>query len=139
MISPVPLAMILCDNVIIDKRSEKKSLIGIFSNIVAARFPFRSHHFSIYIALTDGHGGYTGRLVCRQNDGTEIFEATGAIEFPGGAKTVVEMVYDIGGLRFPAEGTFDFAFYCDNEIVISRECRVAAMRTPENQAEGGPQ
>ena len=39
MIAPVPLAMILCDSVIIDQRTDKKSLIGIFSNIAAESFP----------------------------------------------------------------------------------------------------
>jgi len=124
MIVPVPLAMILCDNVIIDQRTDKKSLIGIFSNIAADSFPYRSQHFSIFISLTDGHGEYTGRLLCTDDERHSIFEATGNIMFPGGAKTVVEMVYDIGGLVFHHRGTYNFSFYCNDEIIISRECRV---------------
>ena len=137
MIAPVPLAMVLCDSVIIDQRTDKKSLIGIFSNIGAESFPFRSQHFSIFISLTDGHGDYMGRLVCSDSDRRDIFEATGQITFPGGAKTVVEMVYDIAGLVFPQEGTFNFSFYCDEEIVISRECSVvsAKQKPPEEPEE----
>ena len=85
---------------------------------------FRSQHLSIFISRTDGHGEYTGRLLCSDSERRDIFEATGQITFPGGAKTVVEMVYDIGGLVFPQEGTYNFSFYCDEEIVISRECSV---------------
>jgi len=128
MIMPIPLAMILCDHVIIDKRTEKKSLIGIFSNMVTSAFPFRAPHFSIYISLTDGHGKYDGRLICSNREGRDIFEARGEIRFPGGAKTVVEMVYDIGGLMFPEKGIYNFAFYCGNEIIISRECRVDLIK-----------
>ncbi|MFH1706544.1 MAG: hypothetical protein ABIF71_01300 [Planctomycetota bacterium] len=130
MIKPVPLAMVLCDGIIIDKRTEKKSLIGIFSNMVAGKFPFRAQHFSIYIALTDGHGQYEGRLVCTDQNGVEIFAAKGPIEFRGGAKAVVEMVYDIAGLAFPSEGTYSFALLCGDEPVIARECRVSLMPVP---------
>lgn len=131
MIIPVPLAMILCDSIIIDKRTEKKSLIGIFSNMSTDTFPFRARRFSIFISLTDGHGEYSGKLVCTDSDRREIFEASGKIMFPGGAKTVVEMVYEIGGLVFPQEGTYNFSFYCDDEIVISRECRIVSKESSD--------
>ena len=74
-----------------------------------------------------------GRLVCSDSDRRDIFEATGQITFPGGAKTVVEMVYDIAGLVFPQEGTYNFSFYCDEEIVISRECSVVSLKQQQEQ------
>ena len=133
MIVPIPLAMVLCDMVIIDKRTEKKSLIGIFSNVMSNTYPFRASHFAVYIALTDGHGKYDSRLVCTDSDGNQIFEARGAIEFKGGAKTVVEMVYDIGGLAFPSPGIYNFSFFCGEEVVISRECTATRITQPESQ------
>ncbi len=135
MITPVPLAMVLCDTIIIDKRTEKKSLIGTFSNIYTKKFPFRANHFSIYISLTDGHGEYDGSLVCSDSANNEIFRAKGSIAFPGGAKTVVEMVYDIGGLIFPEEGVYNFSLFCGETIVISRECRVSIVSEDEEESE----
>jgi len=133
MITPVPLAMVLCDTVIIDKRTDKKSLIGIFSNIGTVKFPFRSNHFAIYIALTDGHGEYKGHLICSDKDGTELFTTKGKIRFGTGAKTVVEMVYDIEGLLFPSEGIYTFSFYCNEELVITRECSVGLIKIQKKE------
>ena len=55
-------AMLLCDLTIREHGSGKISLIGVFENISAARFPVVHRALSVYAKLTDAEGDYTIRL-----------------------------------------------------------------------------
>jgi len=61
---PVPKAnaMLICDSVITDKGTNKKSLIGVFEHINAFKFPCVHHSLAVYIKLTDARGKYRFRL-----------------------------------------------------------------------------
>src|SRR4051812_28041201 len=53
---PEVLAMILCDLVITDVETNKKSLIGLFDQVETATLPCVVHELHVYLSLTDGHG-----------------------------------------------------------------------------------
>ena len=56
---PIPslLAMLICDQIIVDEQTKKKSLIGIFDNINSLAFP-ASVNCAIYAKMADAEGGY---------------------------------------------------------------------------------
>lgn len=54
--------MLLCDHIIREAGAGKVSLIGIFENISAARFPIVHRALSVYAKLGDAEGEYTIRL-----------------------------------------------------------------------------
>ena len=57
---PVPVlkAFLVCDQVIQDAQTGKKSLIGVFHELKASRFPAMHPALWIYANLTDAHGQY---------------------------------------------------------------------------------
>ena len=55
-------AMLLCDHTIREHGTGKVSLIGIFENISAARFPVVHRALSVYAKLVDAEGEYAIRL-----------------------------------------------------------------------------
>ena len=59
--APVPtvLAMLLCDQIITDATSKKKTLVGIFDRIVVSAMPAKIGNFYLYARITDAEGGYT--------------------------------------------------------------------------------
>ncbi len=59
---PTLNAMLLCDHTIREHGTGKVSLIGIFENISAARFPVVHRSLSVYAKLVDAEGEYTIRL-----------------------------------------------------------------------------
>ena len=59
---PIVNAMLVCDKVITETGTNKKSLIGIFENINAYKFPCIHHFLAVYIKLTDANGRYKFRL-----------------------------------------------------------------------------
>ena len=58
---PVVLAMLICDMAIVEQGTNKKTLVGIFDNLIAQEFPV-IQRMAIYVKLTDAQGAYTFRL-----------------------------------------------------------------------------
>src|SRR5690606_25446628 len=75
--SPTPSiqAFLVCDTVIEDSLTKKKSLIGLFTHLQAMTFPFQHHQIGLYFCMTDAEGTYhfdidlihvnSDQLVCR--------------------------------------------------------------------------
>ena len=79
---PTSLALIICDAVIDDRETHKKTLVGIFNNVNAEKVPFRHPELHVFISLTDGNGAYRARLECRHRQSNEkVFELMGDIKF----------------------------------------------------------
>ncbi|MFH1777349.1 MAG: hypothetical protein ABH952_07325, partial [Candidatus Omnitrophota bacterium] len=55
-------AMLLCDGIITEAGTNKKSLIGIFENISTQTFPCQHSQLSVYIKFTSAQGKYHFRL-----------------------------------------------------------------------------
>lgn len=131
---PVPLAMVVCDSIIDDRLSSKKSLIGIFNNIAVAELPCRQHSVYVYCVLTEGIGQYEGALKCTHlQSGLVIFNLSGAVKFPNPLSTV-EFIFDMKNIVFSQEGVYVFELFCDNQPVISRKINVSLIKP----AQSGP-
>lgn len=122
---PLPLAMAVCDAVIDDRITGKKSLIGIFNNIAAIDFPCRHQALYVYCVLTEGIGKYEGSLRCTHlQTGKSVISLNGPIQFPNPLATV-EFIFEIKNMTFEQEGTYLFELYCDSQPVISRKINVS--------------
>ena len=117
---PIVLAMILCDQIIVEKGTEKPNLIGVFSVIFAKKFPAAHQKAAIYVALTEGQGDYTGRLrlVFAETE-QELFRAEGPISLPN-PLAVCELRFAVPVIPLPREGKYRLDFLCDDELCGSR-------------------
>ena len=125
---PIPLAMVICDSIIDDRLSGKKSVIGIFNNIAAAELPCRHQSLYVYCVLTEGLGQYEGTLKCTHlQSNKSILSLTGPIKFPNPLATI-EFIFDMKNIVFEQEGMYVFELLCDNQPVISRKINVALLK-----------
>lgn len=130
----IPLAMVICDMVIQDAKTNKKSLIGIFSQINAVKTPVRHPRLSVFVSLTEGNGHYPCELRCiRDDDGQMIMNAKGAVDFRG-PHQVLELVFELNGPVFPAFGHYRFEFWVQDEPVISRKFNVVQAQAPDQRS-----
>jgi len=77
---PTALALLLCEQVIVDQYSRNPSPISIFTGLAVGQFPSDPQRFSVFAALTDTQGD--GRLelrASRLDTGEEFY----AQRFPG--------------------------------------------------------
>ena len=59
---PTLLAFLVCDNIVIEAGTGKKTLIGIFDKIVPAQLPILHGPVGVYAKIADAKGKYTFRL-----------------------------------------------------------------------------
>ncbi len=124
---PKPLAMIICDMVMDDRKTGKKILIGTFNNIDAVNFPVMHMQLSIFLSLTNGHGRYQGCLRCvNLSSGKSIVDLKGPIAFPN-PLDVVEINFVLRKMIFPVPGMYAFQLFCDDELILDRKFKVSKI------------
>src|SRR6266436_5278754 len=105
---PMAQALVICDQIIEEDRTQKKSLMGIFNIIWAATFPVQHPKMCVYASLTNGRGRMKMELRCirvgdERSDDKQILSVSGPIEFPD-PNQVVEMVFNLNGVLFERPG-----------------------------------
>ncbi len=124
---PRALAFIICDTVIDDKATNKKSLIGMFNNLYSAEFPCRHSALNVFISLTEGHGEYQCSLVCVKDDESQkIVQLSGPLKFDN-PLSVVEAKFEIRGMVLPEPGMYRFDLLCGDVPVVSRKFKVIKL------------
>ena len=133
--APQVLAMVICDMVIDDRISGKKSLIGLFDAIAATEFPCQINELHVFVALTEGYGTRTAKLRCvKAANDEELFSTTQEIQFPD-PLAVVELVLGFCGCEFPDAGEYRFQLYAEETLLCERKFHVSPLE--EEIAERG--
>lgn len=80
---PICVALVICDVVIEDKRTGNKTLVGLFSNIVAPNMPAVHPRMFLMASLTSGRGTWpftfritapSGREILRMQETTRFID-----------------------------------------------------------------
>ena len=126
--TPKALAIIICDTIIDDRDTNKKTLVGVFNNISARKIPFKLPELHVFVSLIEGKGDYKARLECRHRDSsTKVFEVQMDIRFDD-PNQVAEINFGLQGAVFNQYGIHDFDFYCDDRIIISRRFSITQIQ-----------
>jgi hypothetical protein len=124
---PEVLAMILCDQIITDIETNKKSLIGIFDQVETASLPCLVHELHVYLSLTDGHGTLPVALACvAVDEGEELFRGESEVEFADPLQ-VVELQFVFPNARFPTAGEYRFQFSAGGALLRERKFVVSYL------------
>lgn len=128
--TPFGLAIVVCDQIIEDKFTGKKSLIGTFNQIATSEFPCRHPQLCVFVSLTEGRGECSARLrIVHDESNHVVAEVGGNIQFPE-VQSVVELNFNMVGLSFPEPGLYSIEFYCDDVLVLERRFNVTQINPP---------
>ncbi len=129
--SPSVQAFLVCDSVIEDSLTKKKSLIGIFTHLQAASFPFQHHQVGLYFCMTDAEGTYhfeidlmyvnTDQLVCRASLPDIAI---------GDRLQITDFGINIPALLFPSPGRYEFRLRVNNRVLAQKDFNVIQLPTP---------
>ena len=113
--------MIICDEIINEAETNKKSLIGTFNSIAGKNFPLKLHKLVVFVALTNGSGNHNVSLRCVREGETpnDIFRVQGMMRFEGPTETV-EISFGIKNVVFQNPGLHAMEFYCDEDLLTER-------------------
>lgn len=132
--TPTVLAMIICDTVIDDRISGKKSLIGLFDAIATTHLPCVVNELHVFVAVTDGYGAMPMKLRCvKTATDEEVFRSETEVRFPD-PLSVVELNLGFRGGEFPDAGEYRFQLLADQTILCERKFHVSLVEEYEDMA-----
>jgi hypothetical protein len=142
--TPTLVSLLLCDQVIDDKLTNKKSAIGLFNMIVVQQMPAVINQMAVLASLTEITGKPQLELrLMRDADEHVVFSSKGFVNAPN-PLAVVDLVFGMRGVRVESPGQYAFEVLHDGDILGRRRFQVVvAQRPPQqqqppNDAPGGP-
>ncbi len=131
---PMGLALLVCDTIIQDKQTNKRTLVGLFDRLFTAKLPCVHPNLSIFVSLTSGHGNYDCEVACRHQANEEIvFSVKGKVQFQNPMQ-VAELVFNVQGVTFRNEGEHWMEFKVDNVPVMMRRIFIMHKKPNEKQS-----
>ncbi len=131
MPTPTVQAFLVCDTVIEDSLTKKKSLIGIFTHLQSLTFPFQHHQLGLYFCMTDAEGTYhldidlmyvnTDQLICRASLPNIVI---------GDRLQISDFGINIPALLFPVPGRYEFRLRMDGHMVAQKDFNVIQLSPP---------
>ena len=132
--TPMGLSLVVCDTIIEDKLTGKKTLVGLFQRIHATTFPCVHPAMSVFVTVTSGLGKYPCEIVCRHMDNeTVAFGAKGAFTLRAPSQ-VVDLVFRMMRVRFPKPGVYWLHFLADEVPIMMRPIHVQERKPKENES-----
>lgn len=133
-ITPMGLAMIICDSMWQDPATLKHFILGIFHSIDAGELPCSFPRIMVYFVLTGGRGNIpvTVRIVDSAGE-IEIYSAPyGDIEFTT-PLMVAERAIVLTDVVFPVEDEYRVQLVAANEVVLERRLLVTGVEDDEER------
>jgi hypothetical protein len=121
---PSAISLMLCDQVVFERGTEKPYLLGVFTGVAVDRVPTAPQRFDIFAALTDGLGDVTMTLsVVHLETNQEIYTQKLTVSFPDPLQ-VDNLRFRVRQLTYAASGTYLFALTAGDEELAARRVRV---------------
>ena len=121
---PQLLCWITCDGVHLDPGSGKHTILGVFSNIKAHRFPV-THPFMVwFMTITDCS---PGQHKLRISMGLDPMQVQPLIERPFEAQSPlnrINLINEIRNLTFPQTGDYSILIEIDDEPILATNLTV---------------
>lgn len=118
VLSPVPVAFLICDQVSEDRSTGKKTVVGVFDAVRVMEFPGVHSPATLYIRLIDCEGNYECKIEFVQVSTQEVVMVMeGSLE-SSDRHAYVEMTPPMPQLPLPAPGEYEFRLWM-NDMFIS--------------------
>jgi len=129
-------AFLVCDTIIIDSLTGKKSIIGAFTHLWAKTFPCQHPQVGVYFSLTDAEGQYSFeiQLVYLNKDQVigkgslppiDIHDRLASHDFG------VNIPY----LVFPGPGKYEFRLFANGNFITQKDFLVIQQEKTETPQE----
>lgn len=127
---PVCVSMLICHDVIEDKRSGNKSLFNLFNAVGAVSLPATQQRMTVVATMTNLLRETPLQLVVRTPSGREEVSATGLL---GAAdpEDAVDVLFELHGMQISEFGLFQVELTSIGERLSMRRFRVIKVNPDE--------
>ncbi len=131
LVKPSVQAFLVCDTIIIDSLTGKKSIIGAFTHLWAKTFPCQHPQMGVYFCLNDAEGSYQFEieLIYLDKDQTVGKGAISPIEIKSRLETH-DFGINIGALVFPGPGRYEFRLFANGHFITQKDFYVIQQEPP---------
>ena len=102
--APLCVAIVLCNEIIEDKRTSNKTLVGLFNSVGVSALPATHPRLFLLASLTNLREDLPVSLSVRSHTGRELLRVEGAVSSGGDPLAVVDLVLEVLGLTVQEEG-----------------------------------
>lgn len=121
---PSVVSLIVCDQILDDRLSNKKSAIGLFNTIIVSSLPVRVPPVSVMAAVTSIHGRTNLELrLVRDADDEVLLSTSGEIE-AGSPLATVDLIFTLQNIQFPTAGQYAFELWAGADLLGRRKLQL---------------
>lgn len=115
--APKPVSLLVCEQVIEDRKSGNMTLVSLFDTRRVLRFPSARISFSVFCALTDAEGAGTMTMrILSATDHEPVFQRAYPIRFPS-RLTIVRVHVRLNDVQFDSPGRYVVSLDVDREFI----------------------
>jgi hypothetical protein len=129
MAGPTPslTALLVCDMVIEDKITNKKTIVGAFTDIWAHSFPCTHPAMGVYFCLTDAEGEYEIVLRLVNSDSGDLLAEAGLTVNIANRLGISDFGINLPMMTFMKHGRYEFQLHANKEFLGRKEFRVTKV------------
>ncbi len=127
----ISLALLVCDTVITDAATGKKTLVGIFNSVSAVSYPHCIREFYIFCSLTNCEPNTDISVRLTNSEGEQMFDLKGSIRSRSTDETP-EVIFGIRNFVVKSEGKYELTLFANEIPIASRFINFTRMAVENN-------
>lgn len=125
---PTGIALCICEAVITEAITNKRTLVGMFNSFGSVSFPAVMPKLCVFVSVTGGKGAVQSVVRCvHEESGDKVFEVHGTINFQD-PNQVAEANFEFHNLPFLKPGLHCVELLCEDELILQRRMQVVQIR-----------
>ena len=121
--------MVICDQILEDSNTSKRSLIGLFNSVACTSFPAVLSKLCVFVSITQIIGNVSLILVCRNETNGEPILGIPSEAQSDNPNAVLEIGYELDNFSFPQPGLYTFELMHDDEYIL--QIRFNVLSAPQ--------
>jgi len=127
---PVCVAIVICNEIIEDKRTSNKTLVSLFNSVGVQALPATHPRLFLMASLTNLREDLPVSFSIKSPSGREILRVNGAASSGSDPLTVVDLVVEVLGLMIGEEGVHFVDVLAGDALLGSRRFTVNRLGRP---------
>ena len=116
---PRCIALVLCSEVIEDKRTNNSTLVSLFNTIVVAQLPTLHPRMFVFASFAQGVGEWPLTVAVYSPSGKEIIRLAGVLEFADALNTL-DVILEFRGLPLLELGPYRVDISVKDTVIMER-------------------
>jgi hypothetical protein len=126
--NPIGIAIVVCDQILEDANTSKRSLIGIFNTVACTSFPAVIAKICVFVSVTEILGKVPMVLRCTNETHSEPIVAVPGEAQSDNPNEILEIGFEFDNFSFPKPGLYTFELLHEDEIILQSRFNVIEVK-----------